>query len=62
MDDWELAYSIKTGRPYDFEQAVHSKLAHIRNRSDREFFELPLSPECHPTGLPDCQAKKLHTY
>lgn len=42
MDDWELAYSIKTGRPYDFEQAVHTKLAHIRNRTDREFFELPL--------------------
>lgn len=42
MDDWELAYSIKTGRPYDFEQAIHTKLAHIRNRADREFFELPL--------------------
>ena len=42
MDDWELGYSIKTGRPYDFEQAVHSKLSHIRNRADREFFELPL--------------------
>jgi len=43
MDDWELAYSIKTGRPYDFEQAVHLKLTDVRIRNDREFFDIDLS-------------------
>ena len=41
--DWELAFSYKCSRPYDFEQALHSKLSYCRHRTDREFFDLPSS-------------------
>jgi hypothetical protein len=39
--DWELVYWYKCARPYDFEQALHSKLSYCRHRNDREFFDLP---------------------
>ena len=38
--DWEIAYSYKCSRPYDFEQALHTKLSYCRTRNDREFFDL----------------------
>jgi len=40
--DWEIAYTFKCARPYDFEQAIHYKLNDIRSRKDREFFEIDL--------------------
>ena len=40
VEDWQLSYYIRTGRPYDFEQSIHLKLADIRNRADREFFNI----------------------
>jgi hypothetical protein len=40
VDDWELAYFYKCARPYDFEQAIHSKLSEVRFRTDREFFNI----------------------
>lgn len=39
--DWVLAFSYKCSRPYDFEQALHSKLSYCRHRNNREFFDLP---------------------
>jgi hypothetical protein len=43
MDDWEIAFSIQTGRPYDFEKYIHSMLSEVRTRGDREFFDIPVS-------------------
>jgi hypothetical protein len=40
--DWEIAYTFKCARPYDFEQAIHQKLEDIRSRKDREFFDIEL--------------------
>lgn len=42
VEDWQLSYYIRTGRPYDFEQSIHLKLADIRNRVDREFFNISI--------------------
>jgi hypothetical protein len=41
--DWDLAFSYKCSRPYDFEQALHLKLNDVRIRNDREFFDIDLS-------------------
>jgi hypothetical protein len=38
--DWELAYTFKCTRPYDFEQALHLQLDYCRSRKDREFFDV----------------------
>ena len=38
--DWELAYTFKCTRPYDFEQALHLQLNYCRSRKDREFFDV----------------------
>ena len=43
VEDWELAFYKQTGRPYDFEQAIHLKLSEVRNRIDKEFFEIELN-------------------
>jgi hypothetical protein len=43
VNDWEIAYTFKCARPYDFEQAIHVVLADVRSRSDREFFDIDLN-------------------
>lgn len=47
VDDWEIDYHYKVARPFDFEQALHSKLGNVRHRQDREFFDIPSSEAVH---------------
>jgi hypothetical protein len=42
VNDWEIAYTFKCARPYDFEQAVHVVLDDVRSRADREFFDIDI--------------------
>ena len=43
VNDWEIAYSYKCSRPFDFEQAIHIRLEDLRSRADREFFDIDLN-------------------
>ena len=47
VDDWNIAYHYKCARPFDFEQAIHTKLDNIRTRDDREFFDLEANEAIH---------------
>ena len=43
VNDWEIAYTFKCARPFDFVQAIHVMLDNVRSRADREFFDIDLN-------------------